>query len=81
MTVAALDCAVDENYPICIEYGVSSTPTLKLFSVNSNISDLGVKLKHDYDEDYTRHLIVQHLVEEYDEGRGGDGWPNLSLYK
>ena len=71
--IAAIDCVVEENFPLCQKYKVETVPTLKVFSINSQPDDLGLKLDKEYDEVYVRHVIAKQIVKEQEHGNGPAG--------
>lgn len=70
--VAALDCSVDENTPICREYEVMAYPTLRYFheGYTPGPQNLGVAVQKGEDVVAHRHYLIQRLVTEQMEGRG-----------
>ena len=43
ISVAAIDCAMEENMPTCREYEVMGYPILKFFTPNTPTGDMGVE--------------------------------------
>lgn len=80
VVIAAIDCADDDNNPICREYEIMHYPLLKYFSVNANPSSLGVKVEKDDTVDGLRHNLITRLESEQQEGRGMS-WPNITPYR
>lgn len=79
--LGAIDCANDDNNPVCRDYNIMGYPTFKFFSANSPISSLGIELVKGPtpESDMTRE-IVGILQKEQLEGRGAH-WPNITPYR
>ncbi|XP_032671130.1 sulfhydryl oxidase 1-like [Odontomachus brunneus] len=80
VVVAAIDCANDENNPICRDYEIMHYPMLKYFSVNAHPPSLGVVIEKGDGIDSVRHNLVSKLETEQQEGRGST-WPNIAPYR
>lgn len=81
MVIAAIDCANDDNNPLCREYEIMRYPTLKFFPVDCKKDFLGLEIEKDKDEELIRHAIIDQLVKEQLEQRGADSWPNLVPFR
>lgn len=80
VVVAALDCADDDNNPICREYEIMHYPMLKYFSVNEHPPSLGLVIEKGDNIDSVRHNLINRLETEQQEGRGST-WPNITPYR
>ncbi|XP_012227767.1 sulfhydryl oxidase 2 [Linepithema humile] len=80
VVVAAIDCADDENNPICREYEIMHYPMLKYFSVNAHPPSLGIAIEKGDSADSVRHNLISRLEIEQQEGRGST-WPNIAPYR
>ncbi|XP_069694171.1 sulfhydryl oxidase 2-like isoform X2 [Periplaneta americana] len=80
ITVAAVDCANDDNNPLCREYEIMHYPMLKFFSANSKPDHMGVTVNKGKNVDEARSTLVEILEKEHIEGRG-IGWPNIAPYR
>ena len=78
--VSAIDCADDDNNPICREYEVMYYPMLRYFSVDSNPKSLGTVIEKGKDVASMRNILVKQLEIEQQEGRGSS-WPNIVPYR
>lgn len=80
VVIAAIDCADDDNNPICREYEIMHYPMLKYFSVNAHLPSLGLIMEKYDTVDKLRHSLVDLLEREQQEGRG-ISWPNIAPYR
>ncbi|GAB1865282.1 Sulfhydryl oxidase [Camponotus japonicus] len=80
VVVAAIDCADDDNNPICREYEIMHYPMLKYFSVNAHPPSLGLVIEKGSSIDSVRHNLISRLEIEQQEGRGST-WPNITPYR
>lgn len=80
VVIAAIDCADDDNNPICREYEIMHYPMLKYFSVNAHPSSLGLVIEKGSSIDSVRHNLISRLEIEQQEGRGST-WPNITPYR
>lgn len=78
--VGVIDCANDDNNPICREYEVMHYPTIKFFSVNSKPGTLGLEIKKGNDATSLQNLLIKQLEIEQQESRGSS-WPNIVPYR
>jgi len=78
--VAAIDCADDDNNPICREYEIMHYPMLKYFSVNAHPPSLGIMIEKEDNAESVRHNLINRLEMEQQEGRGST-WPNIAPYR
>lgn len=78
--VAAIDCADDDNNPICREYEIMHYPMLKYFSINAHPPSLGIVIEKGDSVDSVRHNLISRLETEQQEGRGST-WPNIAPYR
>lgn len=80
VVVAAIDCADDDNNPICREYEIMHYPMLKYFSVNAHSPSLGLVMEKYNKLNELRHSLIDLLEREQQEGRG-ISWPNIAPYR
>lgn len=80
VAVGVVDCANDENNPLCREYEVMRYPTLRFFPQRAAASELGQTLTKEKTIDEMRHGVVDFVEKEQIEGRGAE-WPNLTPYR
>lgn len=80
VVIAALDCADDENNPICREYEIMHYPMLKYFAVNAHPQSLGIIIEKGNGLESLRHNLINTLEIEQQEGRGST-WPNIAPYR
>ncbi|XP_012525677.1 sulfhydryl oxidase 1-like [Monomorium pharaonis] len=80
VVVAAIDCADDDNNPICREYEIMHYPMLKYFSINAHPPSLGIVIEKGDSVDSVRHNLINRLETEQQEGRGFT-WPNIAPYR
>ncbi|XP_008552097.2 sulfhydryl oxidase 2 [Microplitis demolitor] len=78
--VAAINCANDDNNPICREYKVMYYPTIRYFSPNTKPDSLGNDVDQGDTEEAMRHNIIKHLQKDQISGIGLS-WPNLAPYR
>ncbi|XP_058791438.1 sulfhydryl oxidase 1-like [Phymastichus coffea] len=81
VTIAAIDCANDDNNHICREYEIMRFPNLKFFPVNTKTGFLGLEVQQNKDEELITQTLVVQLEKEQQEQRGGSDWPNLAPYR
>lgn len=80
VVVAAIDCADDDNNPICREYEIMYYPMLKYFSVNARLPSFGITIEKEDTAEAVRHNLINRLEMEQQEGRGST-WPNIAPYR
>lgn len=80
VVIAAIDCADDDNNPICREYEIMHYPMLKYFSVNAHPPSLGLLMEKYDSVNELRYNLIDLLEEEQQEGRG-TSWPNITPYR
>ncbi|XP_053982149.1 sulfhydryl oxidase 1 isoform X1 [Hylaeus volcanicus] len=80
VAIAAIDCADDDNNPICREYEIMHYPMLKYFSVNAHPSSLGLLMEKYDNVNELRYNLIDLLEKEQQEGRG-TSWPNITPYR
>ncbi|XP_012287341.1 sulfhydryl oxidase 1 [Orussus abietinus] len=78
--VAAIDCADDDNTPICREYEIMHYPMLKYFSVMASPTSMGIEVEKGKDVYAIRHNLIDRLRKEQQDGRGST-WPNIVPYR
>ncbi|KYN11595.1 PREDICTED: sulfhydryl oxidase 2-like [Trachymyrmex cornetzi] len=80
VVVSAIDCADDDNNPICREYEIMHYPMLKYFSINAHSPSLGIVIEKGDSVDSVRSNLINRLETEQQEGRGST-WPNIAPYR
>ncbi|KAJ9592520.1 hypothetical protein L9F63_015793, partial [Diploptera punctata] len=80
ITVAAVDCANDDNNPLCREYEIMVYPMLKFFPANSKSDQMGIAVNKGKNADEIRYTLVELLEKEHMAGRGVS-WPNITPYR
>lgn len=80
ISVAAVDCANDDNNPLCREYEIMHYPMLKFFPANSKPDHMGVTVNKGKNVEEIRTTIIEILKKEHVEGRGAS-WPNITPYR
>lgn len=79
--VGAVDCAKDENIPLCREYEVMGYPTLKFFPAFSEASYLGISRNGGKKVDAIRTSMIDFIEKQFSEKKAPPHWPELSLLK
>lgn len=80
IAVAAVDCANDDNNPLCREYEIMHYPMLKFIPANSKPDHMGVTVNKGKNVEEIRSTIIEILKKEHVEGRGAS-WPNITPYR
>ncbi|CAK9828271.1 Sulfhydryl oxidase 1 [Anthophora retusa] len=80
VVVAAIDCADDDNNPICREYEIMHYPMLKYFPINAHPPSLGSLMEKHDNVNELRYSLIDLLEREQQEGRG-TSWPNITPYR
>ncbi|KAJ8686312.1 hypothetical protein QAD02_022106 [Eretmocerus hayati] len=82
VSIAAIDCADEDNTPLCRDFEIMKYPTLKFFHLHFPAQDsLGLELKKESDEVAIRARLIDQLEKEQQESRGGPSWPNIVHYR
>lgn len=79
--VAAVDCANEDNTPLCRNYEVMSYPSIKFFPVSTNEDFLGHAMNKNDDINRMIESLVNILIDEQLQQRGGSSWPNIAPYR
>jgi len=80
ISVAAIDCAMEENMPTCREYEVMGYPSLKFFTPNTPTGDMGVE-RHSREK--TVPAIKKDMIDFLTDlqikksEKAGRNWPSL----
>ena len=80
ISVAAIDCAMDENMPTCREYEVMGYPSIKFFTPNTPTGDMGVER---VSREKTVPAIKKDMIDFITDleikksDKAGHDWPNL----
>ncbi|KAG5897427.1 hypothetical protein JTB14_032117 [Gonioctena quinquepunctata] len=81
--IGALDCAIEENAPVCTYFGVTKYPTFKYFHEHyvKGPENVGLKIVADSHTNVSEHRknLVDIMVKEQFEGRGKI-FPNLKPF-
>ncbi|KAG0724309.1 Sulfhydryl oxidase 2 [Chionoecetes opilio] len=79
--VGVLDCAVDENVPICREHDIMGYPTIKLFAARTTKGGTGSDMPHVSTVKELNEAVIDFLVEKQKASSGSNSWANLQPYK
>ncbi|XP_049762643.1 sulfhydryl oxidase 1-like [Schistocerca cancellata] len=77
---AAVDCANEDNTPLCREYEIMKYPTVKFFGANTKAGDMGTEIAKGNSADELVHNAINMLKKEQADGRGFN-WPNITPYR
>lgn len=77
--IGAVDCAKDENIPLCRDYEIMGYPTLKFFSAFTEASELGKSRSGGKKVDAIRHSMIDFIEEEYSKKKSPLHWPILDI--
>lgn len=75
-----MDCANDDNNPLCREYEIMHYPMLKFFPANSKPDHMGVTVNKGKNVEEIRTTVIELLRKEHMEGKGAS-WPNITPYR
>lgn len=76
--VGAIDCAKDENIPLCRDYEIMGYPTLKFFPAFTDAENLGINYKGDKKVEDIRHSMINFVETEFSEKKAPLHWPLLN---
>lgn len=76
--VAAVDCANDDNTPLCRDYEIMAYPTVRYFSSNDNTKGFNIEKGKTVDD--IRQELVKQLLKDQQGGKGIT-WPNLTPFR
>ena len=76
--IGVVDCAKDENVPLCREYEVMGYPTLKYFPSFSEAGQLGTTWRGKKQVDAIRESMIDFLQEQFDSKKASSHWPILA---
>lgn len=76
--IGAIDCANDDNNPICRDYDIMAYPTVRYFSPNDKTK--GIDVQKGKTVDNLRHELVKKLQDDQQKEKG-HLWPNLSPFR
>ncbi|XP_050725044.1 sulfhydryl oxidase 2-like isoform X3 [Eriocheir sinensis] len=79
--VGVLDCAEDENVPICREHDIMAYPTIRLFAAYASKGDTGSDMPHLTSVRELEEATINFLVEKQKANNGSKSWVNLQPYK
>lgn len=74
-----MDCAKDENSPICREYEVMAYPTLKFFPAFSPATQLGLLRTGPKKVDSIRHSMVTFVEDQIKDSASAPHWPVIDI--
>ncbi|XP_057369617.1 sulfhydryl oxidase 1-like [Daphnia carinata] len=77
ITVGAVDCAKDENIPLCRDYEIMGYPTLKFFPAFTDITQLGVIRTGGKKVDAIRISMIDYIEQQFMEKKAPPHWPLL----
>ncbi|XP_014205595.1 sulfhydryl oxidase 2-like [Copidosoma floridanum] len=83
VAVGAINCANDDNNPLCRDYEIMSYPTIRFFHLRStNDKDkIGIDMKKDFSENSLRQYLIDQLIKDEQDQEAGLNWPNLVPYR
>lgn len=81
MKVGVLDCAEDDNVPICREHEIMGYPTVMLFAARTNKADVGTDMKRSSTIEEMGNSVIDFLVEKQRANNGSSSWVNLQPYR
>ncbi|XP_069951420.1 sulfhydryl oxidase 2 isoform X3 [Cherax quadricarinatus] len=79
--VGVLDCAVDENVPVCREHEVMGYPTIKLFAARASKGDVGTDMQRSSTVDDMGRSVIDFLVDKQKANNGSLSWVNLQPFR
>lgn len=77
--VGAIDCAKDENIPLCRDYEIMGYPTLKFFPAFTNGENLGTNYKGDKVVETIQHSMINFVETQFSEKKASLHWPLLNI--
>ena len=75
--IGVVDCALDENIPLCREYEIMGYPTLKFFPSFTNSTYLGTPMKGSKKVPNIRQNMIDFVEKQFEEKKGSPHWPVL----
>ncbi|KAH0554373.1 sulfhydryl oxidase 2-like [Cotesia glomerata] len=78
--IAAINCANDDNNPICREFKIMYYPAIRYFSPNTKHDSIGDDVEKGETVETMRHNCLKHLQKDQIDGLGLS-WPNISPYR
>jgi len=81
VSIGAVDCAKNENNPLCRDLEIMSYPTLRVFPLMTKSGDLGADLQSEKNLASIKGSLLDYIEKEQLEGRGTQGWPTLIPYR
>ncbi|XP_071529825.1 sulfhydryl oxidase 2-like isoform X2 [Panulirus ornatus] len=79
--VGVIDCAADENIPICRSYEVMAYPTIILFAAHTSKGDTGTEMRQSLIIEDMGKFVIDFLVEKQKANNGSSSWVNLQPYQ
>jgi hypothetical protein len=81
VTIGAVDCAKNENNPLCRDMEIMSYPTIRVFPPLAKAGDMGTDLQAEKTLESIENSLLEFLEKEQIEGRGTNTWPTLIPYR
>lgn len=76
--VGAVDCAKDENIPLCRDYEIMGYPTLKFFPAFTEASHLGIPRMGGKKVEAIRNSMIDFIEKQFVEKKAPLHWPILN---
>lgn len=76
--VGAVDCARDENIPLCRDYEIMGYPTLKFFPAFTESNNIGILRTGGKKVDAIRNSIIDFIEHQFMEKKAPLHWPVLT---
>ncbi|KAI9559056.1 hypothetical protein GHT06_015845 [Daphnia sinensis] len=75
--VGAVDCAKDENIPLCRDFEIMGYPTIKFFPAFTDATQLGVARTGSKKVDSIRFSMIDYIEQQFVEKKAPPHWPLL----
>ena len=75
--VGAVDCAKEENIPLCRDFEIMGYPTLKFFPAFTDASHLGIARTGGKKVDAIRYSMIDFIEQQFEEKKAPPHWPVL----
>ncbi|XP_046654495.1 sulfhydryl oxidase 1-like [Daphnia pulicaria] len=75
--VGAVDCAKEENIPLCRDFEIMGYPTLKFFPAFTDASHLGIARTGGKKVDAIRNSMIDFIEQQFAEKKAPPHWPVL----
>lgn len=75
--VGAVDCAKDENIPLCRDFEIMGYPTLKFFPAFTDATQLGIARTGGKKVEAIRFSMIDFIEQQFMEKKAPPHWPLL----